>query len=429
MLKAIWQNLSIEREPSHRSVWLLFLIGIIIVPYSPISVIPIVVGLGRLCWLYRLEIIQTRFNWVLVILSLGSIAISSFSVNLWESLGSTLNIIPFFLFFATHRYLFDRPQKLILVARAIVLASLPIVILGFGQLWGGWDILLKSGSFELINVRPYGIPPGRMSSLFVYTSVMATYLQAVFIFCLGLWVDTLKEIDLRTRKISLEFWVLTGYLAILLLALILTSSRTAWMVAIVAIIAMTIYQKWYWLLGSIAAIVSLIFGAAFAPDPARTGLRQIVPAYFWARINDSMYPNRPTVDTRESLFQFAWQLTLDRPLTGWGLQTFGNLYRDKTGFYLNHPHNIFLSLSYGIGIPMTAFFIITIGYIFYVPWRFWIELPPRWHSARTIVFTYLLAAAGFVIMNITDLTLFMLPMNFFFWVILTALYGLATTRD
>jgi O-antigen ligase len=267
-----------------------------------------------------------------------------------------------------------------------------------------------------------------MSSLFVYTSVMATYLQVIFVFCLGLWVDALAAIDLLKRRISLEFYGLTGYLAILLLALILTSSRTAWMVAIVAIIAMTIYRQWYWFLGAIAAIVSLIFGAAFAPDPSRTGLRRIVPAYFWARINDSMYPNRPTVDTRESLFKFAWQLTLDRPLTGWGLQTFGNLYRDKTGFYLNHPHNIFLSLSYGVGIPMTVFFVSAIGYIFYTVFRFWIELPQQWDSARTIVFSYLLAAVGFVIMNITDLTLFMLPMNFFFWVILTALYGLATSR-
>ena len=207
-----------------------------------------------------------------------------------------------------------------------------------------------------------------------------------------------------------------------LLALILTSARTGWVVTVVSIIAMIIYQKRYLILGIISLLVSLIFGAAYAPDPAKTGLRQIVPSYFWARINDQMYPNRPTADTRESIFQFAGQLIAAKPWSGWGLQTFGNLYRAKTGLYINHPHNLLLSLSYGLGVPLTVFIVTVMGYIFYIAIRGFCCLPARWKSARSIVFSYIVAAIGSIVMNMTDITIFVLPLNVMFWSILMAIY-------
>ena len=206
--------------------------------------------------------------------------------------------------------------------------------------------------------------------------------------------------------------------------LILTSSRTGWIVTILSMLVMLIYQKWYFILGLISAAISTILGAAYAPTPAKTGLRKIVPSYFWARINDEMYPNRPTADTRESLFQFAGELILKRPWSGWGLQTFGDLYRAKTGLYINHPHNLLLSLSYGLGIPVTILIVMTMSYIFYVAIRGFIYLPARWRSERMIVFTYLMTTIGFLLMNMTDITAFVFPLNFLFWSMLIALYSI-----
>jgi O-antigen ligase len=137
-----------------------------------------------------------------------------------------------------------------------------------------------------------------------------------------------------------------------------------------------------------------------------------------------MYPNRPSADTRESIFQFGWQLISKKPWTGWGLQTFGNLYRAKTGLYINHPHNLFLSLSYGLGLPITAMLMIVMGYIFFIAIKGFSCLPDRWKSERTIVFSYLIAAIGSILMNMTDITIFVLPLNFLFWSILIAGYGI-----
>ena len=420
MSKEYGQDLFSASEPNLKTTWLLFLSGVIALPYSTLGAIPIAVGLFLIIRLNLAEIRAAKLNQILTLLSLAILLISLLSVNYLESLVFTVNIFPFFVFFASYQYLFKHPDPLRKLAWIIILSSIPMVIIGFGQLWGGWSIDLKAGSAQVLDVHRFGMPPGRMSSIFYHANALANYLQLVFTLCMGLWLDIYSNQNYREQ--TAKFYFLSCYVIVTLLALILTSARTGWVVTVVSIIAMIIYQKRYLILGIISLLVSLIFGAAYAPDPAKTGLRQIVPSYFWARINDQMYPNRPTADTRESIFQFAGQLIAAKPWSGWGLQTFGNLYRAKTGLYINHPHNLLLSLSYGLGVPLTVFIVTVMGYIFYIAIRGFCCLPARWKSARSIVFSYIVAAIGSIVMNMTDITIFVLPLNVMFWSILMAIY-------
>lgn len=424
MSKGYWQDLFISSAPRLQSIWVLFLAGAIALPYTTLGTIPVVVGLFLIIRLNLTEIRADRLNKVLTFLSLLIVLISLLSVDYLESLLFTVNIFMFFGFFAGYQYLFKQPDSLRKLAWVIILASIPMVIIGFGQLWGGWNIDLKAGSVQIFDVHRFGMPPGRMSSMFYHANALANYLQLVFTLCMGLWVDIYTRPNRNEQIFQPKFYFLSCYFATTLLALILTSTRTGWLTIVLSILAMAIYQKWYLILGAISLAISTLFGAAYAPDPAKTGLRQIVPSYFWARINDEMYPNRPTADTRESIFQFAGQLIAARPWGGWGLQTFGNLYRAKTGLYINHPHNLLLSLSYGLGIPITIVLMTVMGYIFYVAIRGFCCLPDRWKSAQTIVFTYLIAAIGSIVMNMTDITIFVLPLNVMFWSILIAVYAI-----
>ncbi len=422
MSKGSWQDLFTLPEPELQSIWRLFLVGVIALPYTTLGAIPIAVGLFLIIRLKLIEIRADRLNKVLTFLSLSIVSISLFSIDYLESLVFTVNIFPFFVFFASYQYLFKHPDTLRKLAWIIVFSSIPMVILGFGQLWGGWSIDLKAGSVQILDVHQFGMPPGRMSSIFYHANALANYLQLVFTLCMGLWLDIYAMPNRQEQIFKPKFYFLSCYFVITLLALILTSARTGWVVMVLSIVTMIIYQKWYLILGIISLLMSLIFGAAYAPDPAKTGLRQIVPSYFWARINDEMYPNRPTADTRESIFQFAGQLIGEKPWSGWGLQTFGNLYRAKTGLYINHPHNLLLSLSYGLGVPVTVFLVMVMAYIFYIAIRGFHCLPDRWKSARTIIFTYIIAAIGSIVMNMTDITIFVLPLNVMFWSILMAVY-------
>lgn len=422
MSQGSWQDLFTLPEPELRSIWLLFLAGIITLPYTTLGAIPVAVGLFLTIRLNLAEIRAARLNKILTLVSAAIILISSLSIDYLESLVFTVNIFPFFVFFASYQYLFKHPDTLRKLAWVIIIASIPMIVIGFGQLWGGWSIDLKAGSAQILDLRKFGTPPGRMSSIFYHANALANYLQLGFALGMGLWLDTYDRLPHREQLSKPKLYFLSCYFVFTLLALVLTSARTGWVVMVLSIVAMIIYQKWYLILGIISLLMSLIFGAAYAPDPARTGLRQVVPSYFWARINDQMYPNRPTADTRESIFQFAGQLIAEKPWSGWGLQTFGNLYKAKTGLYINHPHNLLLSLSYGLGLPITLLLVMVMGYIFYIAIRGFYCLPDRWKSARGIIFSYIIAAIGSIIMNMTDVTIFVLPLNVMFWSILMAVY-------
>jgi O-antigen ligase len=419
-----WQDLFTASEPELQSIWLLFLAGVIMLPCTTLGAIPVAVGLFLIIRQNIPAIRADRLNKVLTCLSIAIILISLFSIDYLESLVFTVNIFPFFVFFAGYQYLFKQPKTLRKLAWVIILASIPIVIMGFSQIWGNWSLDLKAGSIQVLDVHKLGMPPGRMASIFYHANALANYLQPISILAIGLWLDLYSRFKREPQLFAAKLYFLSCYVMMTLLALILTSARTGWLTMVLSILAIVIYQKWYWIIGVVSTVLSLIFGAAYAPDPAKTGLRQIVPSYFWARINDQMYPNRPVADTRESIFQFAGQLITERPWSGWGLQTFGNLYRAKTGLYINHPHNLLLSLSYGLGLPITIFLIAVMGYIFYVAISGFCCLPDRWQSERSIMFTYIVAAIGAIAMNMTDITIFVLPLNFLFWSILIAVYAI-----
>ena len=424
MLQIFLQDLFTLSAANLQSIWLLFLVGIVTMPYITLGAIPVAVGLFLIIRLNLADIRAARFNKILTSVSLTILLVSLLSVDYLESFAFTVNIFPFFVFFGSYQYLFKHPDTLIKLAWVIIIASIPMIIIGFGQLWGGWNLDLKVVSQPIFDMHKFGMPPGRMSSIFYHANVLATYLQVTFTLCMGLWLDTYDKLSRHSQPFGTKLYFLSCYLVITLLALVLTSARTGWIVALLSIVTIIIYQKWYLILGILSLFMSLIFGAAYAPDPAKTGLRQIVPWYFWARINDQMYPNRQVADTRESIYQFAGQLIAERPLSGWGLQTFGNLYRAKTGLWISHPHSLLLSLSYGLGIPITVFLLIVMGYIFYIAVRGFLCLPDRWKSSRAIIFSYIVAAIGSIMMNIPDVTIFILPVNFIFWSVLTAVYAI-----
>jgi O-antigen ligase len=423
---ATWQH----PDPRLQSAWNWARGGFLVFPLIPlVGAFLIFTALVKTWRQAGKEILRQQLNWGFALLAIILIIVSLLGMQSRDSLIGLVNFLPYFAFFAAYSRLIRSPEQLRQLAWIILLPAVPIMLLGLMQLQGfGGSLSIPGTPIIIWNVPPGGNPVGRMSSVLMYANSTAAYLQMVFIFGLGLFVDTYElHVQDRERQSiwrSPKFLSLLVFISICALSLVLTSSRSAWIGALLSSLVFTIYQSWYWLVGIVSTIATLILSAAYAPSPLKAPLRSIVPRYLWARITDEMYPNRPESLTRLSQWKFAWGMIQSRPLTGWGLQSFGPLYQDFAHTWLGYPHNLLLMLASNLGIPATIGLFSLVGWILAQGTRLFLDFPIQWRSDRTIFFTYLVAFAGFIIFNITDVTALELRLNTFAWLILSCVFGL-----
>ena len=428
-------------NPRLQSSWNWTRIGFAIFPMLPsLGAIAILTALVKTWRQVGNEITQNRFNLYFAVLSSWLIILSITTPHPFDAFVGLANFVPYFCLFAAFSILINSPEQLRQLAWIFLIPAVPVILLGCGQLLG-WNgtisaLILPTNLWE---IAAGGNPLGRMSSVFAHANGLAAYLEMVFIFTLGLLADTYnrshqtEETQDRhlTTAIMQPFWksTMVWWLLVLLLlcigSMVMTSSRAGWAGMLSVGLIFTIYQGWYWILGSITAIATVIFSAAYAPDPLKQPLRSIVPRYFWARITDEMYPDRPESMTRLSQWKFAWQMTQDRPITGWGLQSFSSMYQEYAHIWLGYPHNLLLMLTSNVGIPATITLFCLVGWILGRGVHLFINFPIEWRSERTIFFTYLIAFLGFMLFNIADVTVLDLRNNTHAWVILASIYGLA----
>jgi O-antigen ligase len=432
------------KHPNYRlqSAWGWTRIGFAIFPLLPsVGALAILVSLIQ-TWIHSWrEIIQRRLNWWFVLLIPWLIIVSTLSEYKGDALLGLVNFIPYFLLFAAYSTLIQSPEQLRQLAWIFLIPAMPIMSIGLLQMVGLSASIPMPGipSSFIWKIAAGGEPLGRMSSLFAHANPFAAYLQMVFIFALGLFVDTCdryaKGIERKVNGLSFArsldpvwkspnfIWTLLS-LIVCSICLIYTSSRAAWGGALLSSFVFTIYQGWYWILAGVTAISTVILSAAYGPSPIKEPLRSIVPRYFWARITDEMYPGRPESITRLSQWNFAWKMTQDRPITGWGLQSFGPLYQKQAHVWLGYPHDLLLMLTSNLGIPATVIIVGFVGWIIAQSTILILDFPMQWESERTIYFTFLIAFAGFMIFNIADVTALELRLNTHAWLILACLGGL-----
>jgi O-antigen ligase len=432
------------KHPNYRlqSAWGWTRIGFAIFPLLPsVGAVAILVSLVQ-TWIQSWrEIIQRRLNWWFVLLIPWLIIVSALSEYKGDAFLGLVNFIPYFLLFAAYTTLIQSPEQLRQLAWIFLIPAMPIMSIGLLQMVGLSASIPIPGipSSFIWKIAAGGEPLGRMSSLFAHANPFAAYLQMVFIFALGLFVDTCdryaKGIERKVNGLSFArsldpVWKSPNFIWTLLslilcsICLIFTSSRAAWGGALLSSFVFTIYQGWYWILAGVTAISTVILSAAYGPSPIKEPLRSIVPRYFWARITDEMYPGRPESITRLSQWNFAWKMTQDRPITGWGLQSFGPLYQKQAHVWLGYPHDLLLMLTSNLGIPATVAIVGFVGWIIAQSTILLFDFPIQWEADRTIFFTFLIAFAGFMLFNIADVTALELRLNTHAWLILACLGGL-----
>lgn len=426
--------LSRHPDPSLQASWHYAQLGFLFFPLIPIlGAIGIFIGLVGTWRKKYPTIIRRPLNRGFAIFCAWVIISASFAPFPLEALLGLFNFLPFFIFFAAYSELIQTPAQLRRLAWILVVPSVPVVILGFGQIFLGWASPPLLEGIVGWALQPKGNPIGRMASVFMYANILAAYLQIVFILALGLWIEESKKRSPQpplTRRAKRDRFPLTPRMVFLSFAVILsaiglifTNSRNAWGIALIGCFAFAIYLGWRWLIGAVAFVAGSILWSAFGPSPVREWLRVIVPPFFWARLTDQMYPDRPQALERVTQWQFAWSMTQERPWTGWGLRNFTPLYQAKMNLWLGHPHSLFLMLSAETGIPGTILFCGLVGWIFAQGMLLLAKLPLERSEDKLILFSFLVAFGAITLFNTADVSMFDLRVNTLGWLLLAAICG------
>ncbi len=422
---------------------------------------------------------------LLGLLLMGSCTLAQLPGEAWLGLA---HFLPYFWLMAAQAELIDSPKQIQQTATIIALTIFPLVLIGFGELFLGW-----SSPAELAGILPWpptagGTPPGRMASVFGYANNLALYLNMALAMLLGLWghdlwgkntgdseeaaasgawlgdqpnIDEKVQIVGQTIQVGasatlssdatptalatitqgsvaepwLSHWprsrrlILWSLLIILCLAgLVLTQSRSAWGLAMLSGLAMAMYWGWTWLGAAVIGFAGSILWAAFGPF-GKIPLRQVIPEFFWARLTDQNFGDRPIETLRITQWAFALDLSESRPLAGWGLRNFSHLYQDEMGIWMGHPHNLFLMLGAETGWFVTGGLLGLVGLIFYRGIEV-IRLKNHLNTADCyLFFGILIAFLNTIFFHLFDIPLFDFRINALGWITVSQILGVVYLSD
>jgi O-antigen ligase len=154
------------------------------------------------------------------------------------------------------------------------------------------------------------------------------------------------------------------------------------------------------------------------PAALQTPLRELVPQSVWGRLNDfNSQGVRPEALTRMSLWIMAVQLISQRPWFGWGAQSFGAIYQERAGYFINHPHNIALDLAQSHGWP------VALGLVGLVLWLLWRTAAAGMASDRLFERAWWAATLVLVALHATDIPMYDSRLNIAGWILLVGLRG------
>ena len=340
-------------NPEYINLKLLFL-SLLILPFQTFLSILILLFISYKSWRNNYKrIICHHLSYSLFGLTCLMIISCLSAYNSGEAWLGLFHFVPFFLMFLGLRTSINNYNQLFFVISPIIFNSIIVVLLGIGEVKFGWatgDIFSKFLGWKL---TAYGMPEGRMSSVFPHANPLTLYLTTALIFTLGLLIYRWKKNNINPINLLLIFTIIIN-----LIGLVLTSSRNGWIITFLSFTAFAIYLNWYFILQLLAFGGVIVSWASFGNLPEQNWLRKIVPSFLWQRLSDQMYPDRPLPTLRTSQWRFCWDLITDRPFFGWGLRNFSILYEEKTSIYLGHPHNLFLMFGAETGL-------ITLGVIMF----------------------------------------------------------------
>jgi O-antigen ligase len=274
------------------------------------------------------------------------------------------------------------------LAQVLVLGSGLMLLLGWGEVLWEWQ-----GHFFLGPVWITGVAGGeRPAAAFTSPNILAIYLVIHLCLAAGLWLD-------RADRDWPQAVGLGAVLGLGSLLLLLTASRNGWGVGGLALMMGLALRRCWWGIGILVGLG--LAGLAAAWD--WPGWRAVVPRLIWSRLADTFDPQAlyfSSTANRLDAWQFALQMVQERPLTGWGWQSFAALYNAQDPpELLGHCHNLYLHLAAEGGIPLLLGHLILWGWILARGWHAWRR------SQESVLLGMLLALTAFFASGLLDVVM------------------------
>jgi len=389
------QQLSPDPLPSQPRGWLLAAAALIPVNLAPSLLLALV---GTIQGYTRCggRILRDPLFGLAALLSLAAVGVAFLGEDWRLSLPGMFNYWPFLLMLpAFADALASRgsgtefhPVGRRRLAQVLVLGSGLMLLLGWGEVLWGWQ-----GHFFLGPVWITGVAGGeRPAAAFTSPNILAIYLVIHLCLAAGLWLD-------RADRDWPQAVGLGAVLGLGSLLLLLTASRNGWGAGGLALVIGLALRRCWWGIGILVGIG--LAGLAAAWD--WPGWRAVVPRLIWSRLADTFDPQAlyfSSTANRLDAWQFALQMVQERPLTGWGWQSFAALYNAQDPpELLGHCHNLYLHLAAEGGIPLLLGHLILWGWILARGWQAWRR------SQESVLLGMLLALTAFFASGLLDVVM------------------------
>ena len=351
-----------------------FYIGIFLLPSAlPISLIFIVFSLIFSFFKNKKNFINDKIN-IFFLIACFMLLISTFThffidfnfnyKSNWDpslsviGLANWIPLILIFLGFQTYLKTIELRKRFAII---LLSGSFPVLFSCFSQYFLKWY-----GPYEGLNglITWYQRPLSNflgVTGLFSNQNYTASWLNIIWPFAIANFISVKQNL---LKKIISFFLLIAIFIFI-----ILTGSRAGWIGMIVAIPLVFGSKSIKWFLPSItfflsfiAAIIFPIFGKI-----SQNFLQTHIPKFLWINFSSKAYEDWDT--SRIEIWKAAFKGIKDNFFFGNGATSFSYFFRNQTGFWKGHSHNLPIELSFSYGVPVALIIVGTITFIIYKGFR------------------------------------------------------------
>ena len=226
-------------------------------------------------------------------------------------------------------------------ALALLAGSFPVLITGIGQVFFNWH-----GPKEILNgfIIWYSRPSDNnvLTGLFNNANYAGAWLSVILPIALA---KSVKKDSFLKKATSLIF------LFLIIICIILTNSRSAWIGLFASIILFFGVNSLKWVFSSIIVIAIPIIYSLLNQQ------FNLIPSEALNEFSNFQYLDRLDMWIK------SFQIISKNPLFGSGAASFGEIYQNISGIGKYHSHNLILEMIISYGIPAALFTFIPIIYL------------------------------------------------------------------